>query len=191
MSEVEQSHIAAVAKRYGVAPHQLMDVLGIRYKGGQYQVNGQDYSTYHEAIIGAESQREEFRGRGASSQAVGSQGADSGGGVSETGLRVIHNVHFLMSVFYAHFALALSVFLASVRPVNVPMKLVGIEVVLLLLLSLHVSAIFLWQRACRSAAVISVLAGLFLLLGFPVGTVLGLALIYYSLKVSSAECATS
>ena len=178
MDNVEQNYIADIAKKYHVEPHKLMDVLGIKYKGDQYHVNGKKFLSYYEAILEAES------GAGGAQNCNGSRefAVAQKGGVDAIGLRVIYNVHFLMSVFYAHFLIALFAFLVTIPPENRPIKLVAIEIMLSLLLSLHLSAFVLWRHSNKLAVAISVVAGIFLVLGFPIGTLLGLPLIYFSLN---------
>ena len=51
----EQEYIELVASKYGVAPHQLMDILKIRYARNKYHVNNKEFLSYPDAVREAES----------------------------------------------------------------------------------------------------------------------------------------
>jgi len=54
----EQEYINSVATKYGVVPHQLMDLLKIRYAGNKYHVNNKAFLNYSDAVMEAESSLE-------------------------------------------------------------------------------------------------------------------------------------
>ena len=64
----EQEYIESVASKYGVAPHQLMDVLKIRYARNMYRVNNKEFFSYPDAVREAESSVEIVQARDALKQ---------------------------------------------------------------------------------------------------------------------------
>ena len=50
----EKEYIESVANKYGVAPHQLMDVLKIRYLRNMYHVQNKAFVSYPDAVREAE-----------------------------------------------------------------------------------------------------------------------------------------
>jgi len=120
MTTDEKKHVESLAKKYGVAPHQLMDALKIKYSKNNYYVNNKVYSSYYEAVIEAECSKEEIHIPDALSQSSMNQ-IDM---KNKKALRVIYNIHFLMSVIYALGAIALFIFLLSIWSNETPTKLI-------------------------------------------------------------------
>ena len=181
MDSNEQEYIRSVAAIHGVAPYQLMDLLKIRYSNNKYHVNDKVFLSYCDAVREADLSFAIVQGHSALSQAD----IDKAARWNKRGFRVIGNIHFSMSVIYFHLTIALFIFLSSIRPDAIPMKLALIEIAASMLLVLHVLALFSWMDNGKFAKTLSVIAGVTLLPGFPIGSILGISLLYCAGKVTS------
>jgi len=65
MKTDDRKYIESVASKYGVAPHQLIEVLNIRYARNKYHVNNKEFLSYPDAVREAESSVEVVQTRNA------------------------------------------------------------------------------------------------------------------------------
>jgi len=102
-------------------------------------------------------------------------------------MHVIKRVHLMIICIYS-IGLFISIFVASMTlSTDVSRKYTLLSIVLPILIVAHVYARIAWAKSVSLAKSVSVILGVILLFGFPLGTIFGIIIIFKVIKYSDTE----